>query len=194
MRQKHIERLLDVLVPALALLVLALAVIWLKPPVRPDFIPPDAVWDFVQKEAGRQGLDPYFVYAIVFAESSLNANADSGVARGIMQIKRGAWGQMTDRPYLQAWQWQINIRVGVSYLAWLAGRLHQQDKFSYPLLAASYHHGFGAVRAANFQINRLPATNNKVYQQIYAGIIPAALVGHPGPPKLPVQESRLASP
>lgn len=184
----------DIIIPAIALFILAVAIVLLKPPVRPQFIPADEVWQFVQKEAARHDLNPHFVFAIVFAESSLNAHADSGVARGIMQIKPDTWAQMTDRSYQQVWNWQLNIRVGTDYLGWLAERLRAHDRFSYALLAASYHRGPGAVRAAQFDINRLPRTRNAVYRQIYAGIIPAALADHEGPPKLPVPEPVAAIP
>lgn len=182
------KKLPDIVIPALALLILASAIIWLKPPVRPQLIPAEDVWRVVQREAARHHLDPHFVFAIVFVESSLNAHADSGVARGIMQIKPDTWAQMTDRSYQQVWNWQLNIRVGTDYLGWLAESLRANDRFSYALLAASFHHGPGAVRRAGYDLARLPPTRNRVYQQIYAGIIPAALAGQEGPPRLPVQE------
>ena len=50
------------------------------------YIPPAKVWSKVKKESAKHGLDPHFVYAICHAESSLNAHAETSVARGMMQL------------------------------------------------------------------------------------------------------------
>ena len=54
-------------------------------------IDPAEVWDVVREEAGRYDLNPDFVFAVAFAESTFNAHADSGYGRGIMQLSKVAW-------------------------------------------------------------------------------------------------------
>jgi len=47
-----------------------------------NYISDETVWSKIKNEAPLKGLNPTFVYAICHAESSLNANAESSVARG----------------------------------------------------------------------------------------------------------------
>ncbi|SVB65733.1 uncharacterized protein METZ01_LOCUS218587, partial [marine metagenome] len=80
-----------------------------------NFIPAKKVWPKVKKEAGKHGLDPAFVYAVCHAESSLDANAETSVARGMMQLTEGAWKDVTDKNYRLAFNWETNVEVGVGY-------------------------------------------------------------------------------
>jgi soluble lytic murein transglycosylase-like protein len=157
---------------ALPLLVIVIALTFWNQQRLPQHIDSSAVRRVVDREARKHNLNSEFVFAIVFAESSFNAHADSGAARGIMQVSPVAWQQMTHLPYHKAYDWRLNIAVGTAYLGWLKERLEKQNRFSYPLLAASYHHGPGAVRAANYDLSLLPPTRNLTYREIYQGRIP----------------------
>lgn len=134
------------------------------------------VWKHVQQTAAKYGLDAEFVYAIAMAESSLRPHANSGYARGIMQVSRGAWDMVSKEPYRLAWNWEKNIDVGCAYLAYNKRYLESQGHFSYPLLAACYRYGRHAVRRANFQMEGLPTPQNLIYRELFSGNI------HPVPP------------
>ncbi|MEN8735609.1 MAG: hypothetical protein ABF329_12440, partial [Lentimonas sp.] len=47
-----------------------------------EVVSPEEVWAYIKEQAPSKDLDPEFVYAIAWAESSLNARARSSVARG----------------------------------------------------------------------------------------------------------------
>ncbi|MEM8868643.1 MAG: lytic transglycosylase domain-containing protein, partial [Verrucomicrobiota bacterium] len=85
---------------------------------RAAYIPKEEVWAFIETEATAAGLVPEFVYAIAWAESSLNANAESSVARGMMQLTKIAWREVSAQPYRDAWDWQTNVRVAIDYLSY----------------------------------------------------------------------------
>lgn len=138
---------------------------------KPSKIPPEAVWKEVKIQAKKHSLDPAFVYAIAFAESSFNENADSGYARGIMQVSKNAWEQVSSKSYRKAWNWKTNIEVGTAYLAWTRDRLVKSRHFTYPLLAAAYRHGYGHVSKNSFDIKKLEKPRNKTYQAIFSGNI-----------------------
>jgi len=140
---------------------------------RPEtkIIPAEDVWSYIQKEAPRYHLDPGFVYSLAFAESSFNAYAETGVARGIMQISRGAWETITDISYDRAWNWRTNLTMAMAYLDHCREQLVAVKHFNYPLLAASYRYGPGAVKRAGYSLNGLPRPTNAIYQQFFAGHI-----------------------
>ena len=50
-----------------------------------NFIEKKKVWTKIKKKP-RTGLEPSFVYAICHAESSLNANAETSITKGMMQL------------------------------------------------------------------------------------------------------------
>ena len=130
---------------------------------------PVAIWPYVQKEATQAGLDPHFVYAIAFAESTLDPFADSGRARGVMQLKEIAWKTVTDIPYAYAWDWQTNIRVGIAYLNHCKTILIKKNRFSYPMLAATYRYGPTYMKNKGYNMSKVQKSTNKVYQQILSG-------------------------
>lgn len=132
---------------------------------------PEEVWAFIQVEAAKANLDPEFVYALAWAESSLNARAKSSVARGVIQLTKAAWTQVSDEPYRKAWNWRTNIRVGIAYLVFCREFLEARDSFSYPLLAASYRYGPYHVQAQNFNIRQLRQPRNEIYKRIFEGNI-----------------------
>lgn len=153
----------------ICLLVITAFLLHRRPPV---YIAPEAVWRQAQVEGRKHELDPAFLLAIAMAESSFNAHADSGYARGLMQVSQGAWRDMTHRPYREAFDWKRNMAVATRYLAATRDRLAEADRFDYARLAAAYRHGYGALAQADFDISRLPPPRNQVYQELFAGTIP----------------------
>ncbi|HAV12212.1 MAG TPA: hypothetical protein DCX06_01780 [Opitutae bacterium] len=131
----------------------------------------EEVWAYIEEVAPQSGLDPEFVYAIAWAESSLNARARSSVARGMMQITRPAWNEVTDESYRHAWDWRTNLRVGIQYLAFCRDYLQKHGEFSYPLLAASYRYGPYHVKRHDFSIAKIGKPRNKIYKSIFRGNI-----------------------
>lgn len=138
---------------------------------KPNYVPREHVWRHVQREAAKHDLDPRFVYAIIAAESSFNARASNQRARGLMQMTPPAWEDVSDLPFRRAWDWRTNVEVGTAYLGHLKKRLEADGRFSYPLLAASYRYGHGAVRQAGYDMRRLPETRNRIYQEFNRGNI-----------------------
>ncbi len=161
----------------LALIVL-LILLFVRVEQRPKFILESEVWRVVQREAGKNDLDPAFVFAIAMAESSLNARADSGVGRGIMQLSEAAWSDSTDAAYGRAWNWEDNIAVGILYLSHLSERLEGKGRYTYPLLAASYRYGFTYVESVSFDINRIRPPRNQIYRQLFRGLRAPVLLPH----------------
>lgn len=132
-------------------------------------IPAQEVWAFVSEVAPEKGLDPGFVYSLAWAESSLNARAKTSVARGIMQLNKGAWSEVSDLPYRHAWDWKTNLRVSMDYMNWCRDFLKQHGSFDYPLLAASYRYGPFYVKKKQFQLAKVKPPKNEIYQAIFAG-------------------------
>jgi soluble lytic murein transglycosylase-like protein len=136
-------------------------------PAQP--VPSWRVWREVQAQSRAAALDPGFVYAIIWAESSLRPDAESQVARGMMQLTEAAWSTVSSRPYWQAWDWRVNIGVGIDYLAYCRDRLESTGNFSYPLLAASYRYGPNHVRTNGYDLNRIRRPDNPIYVALFAG-------------------------
>ncbi len=136
---------------------------------RPRYIEREEVWSVVRAEAVKHNLDPAFIYAIVAAESSFNAYAKNGDARGLMQLRPAAWEEVSDQPHRRAWRWKENLETGAAYLAHLRDFLVEKERFSYPLLAACYRYGPYRVQAEQFDLNRLPEPRNEVYREIFRG-------------------------
>jgi soluble lytic murein transglycosylase-like protein len=136
---------------------------------RTEEVSPQKIWAFVQEQAPQRDLDPEFVYALAWAESSLNADAQSSVARGIMQLTELAWQEVSDEPYRQAWDWRTNISVGIDYLAFCRDYLVKHGSFNYPLLAASYRYGPYHVKNKDFNLLQLKQPKNEIYRRIFEG-------------------------
>ena len=134
-----------------------------------NFIDEKKVWAKIKKEAPELGLEPSFVYAICHAESSLNANAETSIAKGMMQLTEGAWSDVTNLHYRTAFQWETNVEVGMLYLKRLKGMLESVDMFNYPRLAASYRYGYGALRQEQFMVSRMKTPINRIYRKLFAG-------------------------
>lgn len=134
-------------------------------------LPKETVWQHIETIALRAGLEPEFVYAIAWAESSLNPKARSSVARGMMQITKSAWREVTEESYRHAWDWRTNVRVAVDYMDFCRDFLHQHDAFSYPLLAMAYRYGPYYVKSKEFDLKAIERPKNKIYQMILDGNI-----------------------
>lgn len=136
---------------------------------RVEQVSPGEVYTFIEEVAAQNGLDPEFVYALAWAESSLNAKARSSVARGIMQLSKPAWREVSDESYRLAWDWKTNIRVGIDYLVFCREFLKRHDAYSYPLLAASYRYGPYYVKARGFELSKVKKPKNEIYKLIFSG-------------------------
>lgn len=87
--------------------------------------------------------------------------------RGLMQIQAGTWRDMTARlfgrplPFDQAFDPDLNRRVGTAYLAFLQERiLPRQAEWKSDeraLLLAAYNAGPGRLRVAGFDVDRMPS-------------------------------------
>jgi hypothetical protein len=139
---------------------------------RAAVIPSGEVWRKAEEVGKKNDLDPLFIYSVACAESSLDDRADSGRARGIMQLTRGAWEEVSDLSYDKAWDWQTNMEVAGKYLHTLRVRLENSGRYSWPLLAASYHYGPYRVARAKYRMNRLPSARNTIYSSMFAGRMP----------------------
>lgn len=135
----------------------------------PERLEPEVVWEAVQEEAAVVGLDPGFVYAIVWAESSLRPRAETEAARGLMQLTEGAWKMVTTRPYSRAFHWRTNLRVGVAYLAYNRDVLVRAGVFNYPRLAAAYRYGRNRLAREEYDLSRLPQPSNRIYAELFQG-------------------------
>jgi len=130
------------------------------------------VWKKAEELGRRNDIDPLLIYSIACAESSLDDRADSGQARGIMQVSHVAWKEVTKLSYEEAWAWETNMEVAAKYLHVLRRRLENTGHYSWPLLAAAYHYGPNKVVDAGYKMSRLPRERNKIYKQLLAGRLP----------------------
>ncbi|MFP4281988.1 MAG: transglycosylase SLT domain-containing protein [Opitutales bacterium] len=137
------------------------------------YIPPDRVLAKAHREAKRHDLDPHFIFALAVAESTLNAHATSSVARGMMQLTRPTWEETTHRPYIQAFDWGVNMAVAAEHLADLRSRLADQGRFTYPRLAAAYRYGLGALARNDYDVSRFGEPPNLIYRELFRGQIPS---------------------
>jgi soluble lytic murein transglycosylase-like protein len=171
-RYQRDERLFIWLAVALGVIVGIVAVILATGlDSRDERVSPEDVWTYIAEVAPQRELDPEFVYALAWAESSLDAKARSSVARGMMQLTKPAWKEVSEESYRYAWDWKTNVRVAVDYLAFCRDFLRRHDSFSYPLLAASYRYGPYYVKDKNFNIRQLRQPKNEIYQRIFEGNI-----------------------
>lgn len=130
----------------------------------------EAVWAAIQPHAVRYRIDASFIYALVAAESNFEVRARNGDARGLMQLKPGAWRTVSSEAYEPAvWNWRKNLETGIEYLAWCRHTLQANKRFSYPVLLASYHYGLDRVAAENFDLDRFPVPDNPIYRELWRG-------------------------
>lgn len=102
----------------------------------------------VKKYSQEYGLDEYFVYAIICAESSFRADAQSSVgAKGLMQMmpETAKWLKekyKMDIDENDLFDPDTNIRLGCQYIKYLNGRFDNDIT----LVLAAYNGGEGNVR------------------------------------------------
>ncbi len=148
-------------------------------------VPPLEVWRQAQSLGQKHNIEPWFIYAIAFAESSFDAHANNGSARGMMQLTPPAWDTVTNRPFHNAWLWEVNMHAGVRYLVHLRESLSAAGAYNYANLAAAYRYGPNALARSGYDLRKLPQPQNKVYQAIFEGRIPSQLPspleGRPAP-------------
>lgn len=137
---------------------------------KPDPATREAVWQAIQPLAARYRMEPAFVFALVAAESNFDPRAKNGEARGLMQLKPGAWRTVNSEPYEPAvWDWRQNLACGVDYLAWCRSTLHRRQKFSYPLLLVAFQHGLDYVQAGDFKARRTDLPDTAIYEELWNG-------------------------
>lgn len=142
------------------------------------YIPKERVWAEIKRQAPKHGLDPAFVLNIAYAESTLNAHADTGYARGMMQLSYAAWSDRTVRSWEHAYNWRINLEVGMRHLEYLKSRLELKKRYDSARLAAAYHRGLTALIQKKYRVEDLPVTANEIYKQLFAGrVIPPSAFG-----------------
>ena len=106
--------------------------------------------DWIEQYAGKYGLQPALVAAIIRNESSFDPRAESGIgARGLMQLmeKTADWINSqylheSGYSFARMWDPECNIRFGCWYLSYLS-KLFGGDPVS---VIAAYHAGQGTVR------------------------------------------------
>jgi hypothetical protein len=153
-------------------------------------VPADEVWKCAEHLGLQYNIDPLLIFSIACAESSLDASADSGKARGIMQMTPDAWAEVTDRSFREAWDWRENMEEAVCYLQLLKSRLLGENAYSWPVLVASYHYGLGKIEQSDYNLARLPPTKNLIYAKLFKGETPENL---PYPaPKRAIEDSPVA--
>ncbi|MDI1336380.1 MAG: lytic transglycosylase domain-containing protein [Lacunisphaera sp.] len=141
-----------------------------KPAAAPDPATRENVWAAIQPHAARYRIAPAFIYALVAAESNFDPQARNGEARGLLQLKPAAWREVNRTPYDPAvWDWRQNLATGVDYLAWCRSYLHRKNKFSYPLLLASFHYGMDYVEQRGFALDRLDVPDSPIYRDLWRG-------------------------
>lgn len=134
------------------------------PPTRAE------VWAAIQPLAGRYRIEPAFIYALVAAESNFDPSARNGAARGLLQLKPGAWRAVSAMSYEPAvWNWRTNLEVGVDYLAYSRAYLHKKNAFSYPLLLAAFHYGLEYVEERDFRLSGIPIPDSPIYRELWSG-------------------------
>ncbi len=101
--------------------------------------------DSIERHAAENGLDKYFVMAVIRAESSFDHKAHSGIARGLMQITddtaewiAGKMGLEYDEDMVE--EPDTNIKMGCRYLAYLISLYGNTDT-----ALAAYNAGPGTV-------------------------------------------------
>ena len=109
------------------------------------FLYPLKYEDSIFKHSKENGLNPYFVMAVIKAESNFDPKAHSGIARGLMQITDSTAEWIADKMNIEfepndIENPEINIKMGCYYLKYLFELYHDDT-----LVLASYNAGMGNV-------------------------------------------------
>ena len=111
----------------------------------------------VLESAGRHGVDPYLVCAVIRCESGWNEKASSPAgAQGLMQLMPATAQELSEFGLVDASKYKAtnlqdpatNIEYGCAYLAYLQKQLGSTDK-----VIAAYNAGIGTVRQWSSQAN-----------------------------------------
>ena len=113
------------------------------PSDAPAMVPPAQIDQLVSQNAGRWGVDPALVKAIIANESGFNANATSKTgAQGLMQLMPGKAAGLGVTDSYDPGQ---NVFGGTRYIRGLLDRFHGDMR----LAIAAYNAGPGAVEKYN---------------------------------------------
>jgi soluble lytic murein transglycosylase-like protein len=113
------------------------------PSDAPAMVPPAQIDQLVSQNAGRWGVDPALVKAIIANESGFNANATSKTgAQGLMQLMPGTAAGLGVTNSYDPGQ---NVFGGTRYIRGLLDRFHGDMR----LAIAAYNAGPGAVEKYN---------------------------------------------
>lgn len=87
---------------------------------------PRPYWEMIEREARREGIDPYLVAALIRQESRFERDAESSAgALGLMQVMPGTARRLARRrrlPQSRILEPEFNIQLGTRYLAQLLRR------------------------------------------------------------------------
>lgn len=87
---------------------------------------PRPYWEMIEREAGREGIDPYLVAALIRQESRFERDAESSAgALGLTQLMPGTARRLARRrrlPPSRILEPEFNIQLGTRYLAQLLRR------------------------------------------------------------------------
>lgn len=142
-------------------------------------------WALVEKEPAanlarpEQSVADLFIEALIQIESGGDAKAvGSAGERGLMQIKRETWLEMTEKVYGEAMSFDrafepvLNRRVGRAYLLELYQFLKEyRDQWNTDLrslLAACYNAGPTRVKAGGFSPQHFPSTTRFYVERVGA--------------------------
>ncbi len=104
--------------------------------------------DIIEKYTGEYGIDPYFVLAIIKAESSFNPKAVSNKgAKGLMQIHPDTGEWIAKNIGLDGYKEDVLLdpEINVRMACWYLNNLNKQFKDPVSVLAA-YNAGSGNVK------------------------------------------------
>lgn len=121
------------------------------PDIERNFVYPEKYREYVEKYSAENGLDKYFVYAVIKTESNFDPKAVSEAgAVGLMQIMEDAFDWVQYRmgegcegeEYSNLYDPEINIKYGTYLL-----RLLYEEYNCEETAAAAYHTGRGNVNS-----------------------------------------------
>jgi soluble lytic murein transglycosylase-like protein len=122
------------------------------------FLYPTAFASIVKRETGAKALDPFLVYALMKQESLFDPHAVSPAsAVGLMQLLPSTASRLAQVsgektiPAEALFDPNLNVRLGVAYLAELAARFHNDPVF----ILASYNAGEKAAEGWQQRFGRL---------------------------------------
>lgn len=102
---------------------------------------------YVERYSAQNGLDKYFVYAVIKTESGFRTDAVSSVgARGLMQIMEETfdWIKYKRDDDGAVYGDMFNAQKNIDYGCWLLGYLYEEFG-TIEAVAAAYHAGRGTV-------------------------------------------------